>query len=139
MIFKRMTIAMTLTVLTVAVTSISAQEVRNAQSSTSDCCKLHHPPNCPEVKPFRRDACVTIQISPINKQDAGFTYNGTHSFMNIFAAGVARGVENATIRAMNAVKVCPSCKHKHEGECDPKKSEANPQPATPAANPTPPA
>ncbi len=94
------------------------------QPVAKDCCQVFKPKGCPPAKPCHRDACVTIQITPIDKQDANFTYNGTNSFMNIFGAAVARGAENATIRAMNAIKVCPNCTQHHEGECDPAEAAA---------------
>lgn len=160
MFTKQITIAMALSLLIFAVASTRAEEDRDsdapaaveavdvvrvaqvlqpaaaqpAAAPAADCCQPFKPKGCPAVKPCQRDACVTIQITPLDKQDATFTYNGTNSFMNVFGAAVARGAENATIRAMNAIKVCPNCTQRHEGECDPAKA-ATPAPAVAPANP----
>ena len=80
------------------------------QAQVNDCCKLHTPEGCPPVKKCdKQDACVTLRIMPLDDSHPALTYKGTHAFLNIFGAAAARGVENATIRAMNAAKVCPSC------------------------------
>ncbi len=147
---KQMTIVMTVSLLIFVVASTRAEEDRDAENPAAveavdvvrvaqvvqppaaqpaaapakDCCQPFKPRGCPAVKPCRRDACVTIQITPLDRQDATFTYNGTNSFMNVFGAAVARGAENATIRAMNAIKVCPNCTQHHEGECDPAEAAA---------------
>jgi hypothetical protein len=64
-------------------------------------------PNCPVVKPCdSSDACVVFAVS---SRQANFTARGVHSFASIFSAAAARGVENATIRAMNATEACATC------------------------------
>ncbi len=96
----------------------AARRAPPCESHGKDCCKVFTPKGCPPEKSCQVDACVTIQMTPLGRQDANFTSNGTNSFMNIFGAAVARGAENATIRAMNATKVCPN------PPCDPQKVQA---------------
>jgi len=51
------------------------------------------------------DAHITVNLDP----RPCYTANGLNTFMAIFSRAAEKGVENATIRAMNAAKVCPDC------------------------------
>ncbi len=117
-------------VITLAATwqTANAQPQPQPQPEKKDCCQEYRLENCPQVKPCRNnDACVIVKLPPISRQDAAFTYNGTHSFLQIFSNAAARGVENATIRAMNATKVCPTCESSHDPQqhCADKEEEAD--------------
>lgn len=60
------------------------------------------------------DSCINIRMPVIHSEVAirpNLTTEGTNAFVNIFGIAAARGVENATIRAMNATKVCPTGKN----------------------------
>lgn len=54
--------------------------------------------------------CACDQGAPYKIQDCrpALTAKGTTNFIRIFEAAAARGVENATIRAMNAANVAPT-------------------------------
>lgn len=64
------------------------------------------------------DKCVRIRIRTVGVNcTPAYSAEGTFAFINIFSAAAAQGVENATIRAMNSTKVCPSteeCKQDEE-------------------------
>lgn len=61
----------------------------------------------PHLAPTR---CACDQGAPYKIQDCrpALTARGTTNFIRIFEAAAARGVENATIRAMNAASVAPT-------------------------------
>ena len=74
----------------------------------------NRPSGCPAVADCtQNDECITLRLPPLANSQPGYTCQGTYAFTNLFAAAAARGVENATIRAMNATRVCPTCKAPH--------------------------
>ena len=59
-----------------------------------------------------RDARVVVHLPPVGSRPA-LTRQGAQSFATLFAAAAARGVENASIRGLNGVWICPICNEKH--------------------------
>ena len=89
------------------------QQARDALVPQDPCC-LYAPEHCPAVADCAgQDACIIIHLPPIEYSQATYTAQGTCAFATIFSAAAARGVENASIRAMNATRVCPTCNLPH--------------------------
>lgn len=65
------------------------------------------------------DACVLKRLPPVEDVPSSYAPGGVNAFINVFSAAVARGVENATIRAFNSTQVCPSYQHCPPCECLP--------------------
>jgi hypothetical protein len=61
---------------------------------------------CPPVPPCCEDAriCIIEDSPPVC-----YTETGLRAFVTIFRGAAARGVENATIRALNATESVPDC------------------------------
>ncbi len=80
--------------------------------------------SCPDVPNCsNNDACLQHSLPPARNYDSGYERGGVHSFISIFEAAAARGIENATIRAFNSTNVCPTCR-------------PQPPPSDPCAPPT---
>ncbi len=62
--------------------------------------------HCGKPVPCVRDASTCVLID--NTRPA-LTPQGVHAFMAMFQAAAEKGVENATIRALNGAKVAPAC------------------------------
>lgn len=62
-----------------------------------------------------KDGCVKIKLSTLGvtgqSSTSAYTPGGTYAFINIFSMAATRGVENATIRAMNSTKICADSKN----------------------------
>lgn len=80
------------------------------------------------------DACVLKRLPPVEDEPSSFGPGGVNSFINIFSAAVARGVENATIRAFNSTQVCPSYQKCPPCECLPCQEQPDLRGCAPAAN-----
>ena len=69
--------------------------------------------DCLPIEPCaKKDACITLRLPALDSAPR-LTSQGAHSFALLLSAAAARGVENATIRSMNATHVCPTCHSKH--------------------------
>ncbi len=62
---------------------------------------------CPNVPCCPTDASVIVIVE---QPAAVYSEAGLRAFASIFSSAATKGVENATIRAFNATKVCPPCK-----------------------------
>lgn len=77
----------------------------------SKCCKTGTSEECGKIPCCnQKDACIRYTVSVRQRIDNSYTADGVTSFIAIFNAAAARGVENATVRAFNATKACPECK-----------------------------
>lgn len=67
-------------------------------------------PNCPAVAACEsKDAVIYLRLPALQNTNQSYTANGVFAFNSLISGAVARGFENATIRAMNATKACPDC------------------------------
>ena len=105
-----------------------AEEQVGLEGGESGCsksgeCEIGKPSGgCPDV-PCREelDACIYLAVPSVRPSDPTFSAVGVFAFDSIFSSAAARGVENATIRAMNATKACPDAKDcNKKKDCDKK-------------------
>ena len=92
-------------------------------------CEIGKPSaGCPDV-PCREDldACIYLAVPSVRPSDPTYSAGGVFAFDSIFSSAAARGVENATIRAMNATKACPDAKDCSKKDCDKKEPPKDPK------------
>lgn len=101
--------AKAVTALRQAITSLQTARVEPAPGPRpKDCCRVYAPRDCPPTACTEvGDACVIVRMPSIDSRNPSFTAKGVYAFSELFTAATARGIENATVRAMNATKVCP--------------------------------
>ena len=88
---------------------LQASQVAGAPSGPA--CNSWETPGCTPVPNCGGDACVRHPVPPPRPYDMSYQHAGVDSFIRVFEAGVARGIENATIRAFNSTRICPTCNH----------------------------
>jgi len=106
---QRFVLAGCLSILFVSLAMVqtaTATDHKDAPRSVCDVIKFQGGDHCAKPAPCKRDASTCVLIDNTRPT---YTAQGVHAFLSLFRVAAEKGVENATIRALNGAKVGPAC------------------------------